>query len=300
LGGEEATGLSEWRQINWYEHLRTIGVDMGVRVVGNKEYSIGEVYTAISRLYRDHPFPPHFYLIYDLLYEPENSEVIVKLKQGPLLESYVLIWRYGRGASIHIWGDSSLELLQDTWLDANMPHILELYTDESEVIRRASSILYSKGFRNVEVRRFHDMVCDEESFKPRGNERLAVRLSPGQADVFVDYVKRRGDDITVEEARVRLSKRTYYGVFADGKLVSAGAICARLPELALICDVYTVEEYRRRGYATAVTSAATRRIVSSGSTAFLCVEEGNEDAIRIYRKLGYKHLRTRPWLVAKP
>jgi len=273
---------------------------MGVRVVGNKEYSIGEVFTAISRLYRDHPFPPHFYLIYDLLYEPENSEVIVKLKQGPLLESYVLIWRYGRGASIHIWGDSSLELLQDAWLDANMPHILELYADESEVIRRASSILYSKGFRNVEVRRFHDMVCDEESFKPSGNERLAVRLSPSQADVFVDYVKRGGDDITVEEARVRLSKRTYYGVFADSKLVSAGAICARLPELALICDVYTVEEYRRRGYATAVTSAATRRIVSSGSTAFLCVKEGNEDAIRIYRKLGYKHLRTRPWLVAKP
>jgi ribosomal protein S18 acetylase RimI-like enzyme len=273
---------------------------MRIQVVGVSGYSVEGLLSAISRLYRREPLPPHFYLVYDLIYEQENVDVVVKLIQDGEIGSYVLVWKYGRGGGVHVWGESGLELLRNTPLDATKPHILELYSSEEETIEKASSILYSKGFKSVEVKWFHDMVCTEESFKPSMNEQIAVKLNPTHAEAFVEYAKREDPEITIEEARAKLAKRVYYGVFVDGKLVSAGAVCARLPELGLICDVYTREEYRRRGYATAITSATTRRVVSSGAMACLCVEEVNEGAVRIYRKLGYSILRTRPWIIAKP
>jgi len=275
-------------------------INVRIHVVGSTSYTVEELLSLLIELYRGDFYPPHFYIIYDLLYEPENTEITVKLTRELEVESYVLTWRYRRGGAIHVWGESGLELLRNIPLDTAKPHILELYSSEEETIERASSILQSKGFKNIEVKWFHDMTCTEESFKPSTNEQVAVKLNPSHTEAFVEYAKREDVEITIDEAREKLAKRTYYGVFVDGKLVSAGAVCARLPELGLICDVYTREEYRRRGYATAVTSAATRRVVSSGATAFLCVEEGNEEAVRIYRKLGYSILRTRPWIIAKP
>jgi ribosomal protein S18 acetylase RimI-like enzyme len=275
-------------------------VNVKIRVVESSGYTIEDLLLAFIKLYKEDFYPPHFYIIYDLLYELDNTEITVKLTRGLEVESYVLTWRYGRGGVIHAWGERGLELLQNTPLDTTKPHILELYSSEEETIEKASSILYSKGFKSVEVKWFHDMVCTEESFKPSMNEQIAVKLNPTYVEAFVEYAKREDPEITIEEARAKLAKRVYYGVFVGGMLVSAGAVCARLPELGLICDVYTREEYRRRGYATAVTSAATRRVVSSGAMAYLCVEEVNEEAVRIYRKLGYSILRTRPWIIAKP
>jgi ribosomal protein S18 acetylase RimI-like enzyme len=275
-------------------------VDVRIQVVGVGSYTVEGLLSALLRLYRECAFPPHFYLVHDLLYEPGSTEVIVKLTQEAEVESYVLVWRHERGCSVHVWGGSSLELLRYASLDTAKPHIVELYSPEEEVVEKASSCMRSRGFRATEVKWFHDMTCTEDSFKPSSNEHLAVKLSPSHAEAFAEYAKRGDEETTLEEAKAKLAKRTYYGVFVDSRLASAGAVCARMPELGLICDVYTREEYRRRGYATAVTSAATRRVVSSGATAFLCVEEGNEEAMRIYRKLGYSLLRTRPWVIAKP
>jgi GNAT superfamily N-acetyltransferase len=275
-------------------------VDVRIHVVGVSNYTAESLVSALLKPYREQALPPHFYLVYDLLYEPGSTEVVVKLTREAEMESYVLIWGHERGCSVHVWGEGGLELLQYASLDTMKPHIVELYSPEEEVVEKTSSYMRSRGFRSTEVKWFHDMTCTEDSFKPSSNERLAVKLSPSHAEAFVEYAKQRGDEMTLEEAKVKLAKRTYYGVLVDGKLASAGAVCARMPELGLICDVYTREEYRRRGYATAVTSAATKRVVSSGATAFLCVEEGNEEAIRIYRKLGYSPLRTRPWIIAKP
>ncbi|MCC6032908.1 MAG: GNAT family N-acetyltransferase [Desulfurococcaceae archaeon] len=273
---------------------------MRIQVVGVSGYSVEGLLSAISRLYRREPLPPHFYLVYDLIYEQENVDVVIELAQDGEIGSYVLVWKYGRGGVVHVWGDKGPELLQHVSPDITKPHIVELYSVREEFIERVSSFLLSAGFKEVEVKRFHDMICTEEVFKPSANEHITVRLNPSYAEIFAEFVRRRGEEITLEEAREKLTKRAYYGVLVGDKLASAGAVCAKLPEMGLICDVYTGEEFRGRGYATAVTSAATRKVVSSGATAFLCVEEGNELAIRIYKKLGYSILRTRPWIVAKP
>jgi len=89
-------------------------------------------------------------------------------------------------------------------------------------------------------------------------------------------------------------------VIVDSEIVSTSATCIRLPEVCIVCDVYTRPEFRGRGYAKAVSSAVTRRAVESGAVALLSVEVNNEPALKLYRGLGYRVARTRPWIIAFP
>jgi ribosomal protein S18 acetylase RimI-like enzyme len=272
---------------------------MGIHVLGDERVDINEFLSQVMELYKSNPLPPHFYLVYDMLYELRNTDIVVKLN-GEGVETYVIAWRYRNGGSIHVLDYEGLELLRHVHIDTSKPHVVELYSSDGELIERTSHYLLSLGFKETEVKWFHDMITTGESFRPSPNEFLATRLTPEHVEVFADYAKSGGEELSVEEAREKLTKRTYFGVFVNGKLVSAGAVCAKLPEACLVCDIYTRSEYRRRGYATAVTSAITRRIVSSGAVAFLCVEKDNVEAIRVYEKLGYRVVNTRPWIIAKP
>jgi ribosomal protein S18 acetylase RimI-like enzyme len=252
----------------------------------------------VSELYRSDHYPPHCYLVYDLIYEPERAEVILDSADRP--SSYMLVYRAGRWIGVHVWGPRGYELVRELRLDPSKPVVVELYSDEQALVDRVVERLRSLGYVEVSIRRFHDMVCTPSSFNPAPLEGLAVRVTPDRVEDFVAFKRRGGFEVDYEEAKALLTKRLYYGVYVDRELVSAGAVCLRLPELGIVCDVHTLPEHRGRGYAKAVTSAATRSIVCAGATALLCVEEGNEPAMRVYRKLGYRVLRTRTWVFATP
>lgn len=273
---------------------------MVVRILGGSNVDVKRLLSSALKLYRKAPMPPNFYLLYDLLYELDRTDIVIKPSSSGGIQSYVLAWRHSRGCSVHLPSKEGLELLGGLSLDSSKPVVVELYERGEELIEAVSSHLSSLGFSSVETAWFSDMVCDEDSFRPSLNESMAVRLGRGHADAFLDYYRDKDSQVSAEEVADKLSRRTYYGVFADKKLVSAGAICAKLPRLGVICDVYTRPTHRRRGYATAVVSAATRKVVSSGARAFLSVNRENEEAINIYLRLGYQLYRTRPWIIAKP
>jgi len=273
---------------------------MGVHIVGVERLSHEELLKALSRLYKSDFMQPHCYLIYDLLYEPENTDVLLKLSPDNVIESYVLTWRGPLVSSVHVWGSSWRELLDGMKVELIRPVYVELYDEDEDLIERISSRLTELGFKSVEVKRFHDMVCDEEAFKPSEDEHLATKLAIAHAELFRRYMCSRSIDLTHLEAREILAKMRYYGVIVEGEIVSAAATCLRLPEVHVICDVYTRPEFRGRGYAKATTSAVTRRAVESGAMAVLSVEVSNEVALKLYRELGYRVVRTRPWIIARP
>jgi ribosomal protein S18 acetylase RimI-like enzyme len=280
--------------------MRGVHGETMISVLSAKACSFRDLLTAFSRLYKSSPTPPHCYLVYDLIYEPENTEIYVKLSENNTVESYVLTWRGTRWSALHIWGPSGCELLQSVKIEATRPINIELYSDSSELVECTTRRLRELGFKTTATRQFHDMETTEESFKPSENEHLAVRLTSSHVELFSEYVKSRNIDISTQEAYDLITKRTYYAVILDNKIVSAAAACIKLPEIHIVCDVYTRPEYRSRGYATAVTSAVTRRAVNSGAIAHLCVEVDNEPAIRVYRKLGYRVVGTRTWITAYP
>ena len=257
----------------------------------------------LSGLCKNDPLSAHCYAIYYLTHEPDRTEILL-LASGDNIKSYALIWYGGRFTiqdihEVHIWNPTS-DIVLGIDISPSKRADIQLYNGTSSDVEMITDHFRSLGFRRFHVEEFYDMICDRESFKPSPLERLAVRLREEHAPLYKDLELERGIEISIDEAREILREYTHYGVIADGVLASIVARYVSLPEIHIIGGVFTRKEYRGRGYAKAVTSALTREAVSSGAFAGLHVETDNEPAIRVYRGLGYRIVRTRTWIFAHP
>jgi ribosomal protein S18 acetylase RimI-like enzyme len=95
------------------------------------------------------------------------------------------------------------------------------------------------------------------------------------------------DELTELASQV-LDQGKIWGMIVDGHVVSLAAIASSQPEIGVIVDVNTHPSYRRKGYGTLVTSAATERALRDSKVVSLFVNASNVEAIRLYEKLGYK------------
>jgi predicted GNAT family acetyltransferase len=80
----------------------------------------------------------------------------------------------------------------------------------------------------------------------------------------------------------------YIGVKEDGKLVAMAGERVKpdgYTEIALVC---THPEYRRKGYAAALSGVLMKEIIDRGEKPFLHVMTHNVPAIKLYEKLGFK------------
>jgi GNAT superfamily N-acetyltransferase len=272
---------------------------MRIDIASEASVSCGDVVGALSKLYRSDPVPPHFFLAYDILYEPENTWIVASIDGKGSVDSYILVWRGVGFYGVHLWGSRACKLLNSVSLERGKAVHIHLYTGDEKVISYVRKWLARKGFVDSEVRWYHEMICTRGWFTPSGNESLVTRLGIEHAEIFIEFMRSRGIEIDADTAKSLLRSRQYHAVIIDREIASAGAICAKLPELSIICDVYTKPSFRGRGYATAVTSKLTRTVIDAESRALLYVEVGNELAIKVYTKLGYRISRTLPWLVAK-
>lgn len=249
-----------------------------------------ELWVSITSLYLGDPLT-HAYLAYDLIYQLPWTRIFFNVSEGSV-RGYMLIWRGRRALGVHLWGDA-VELVE--LLPTGSPMIVHLYSQEllDEVVD------HLEPYGSVEVRDYVDMAVGEEGFKPyRPSE--AIRLGPGHVDMLLDVKRSRGLRVDREEVEEALTTYRYYGVIVDGVLASTACAYLRLPEVWIIGDVYTRPEHRGRGYAKIATSAITRDAVVSGAKALLHVEKGNTPAIAVYRTLGFKALRARPWVFYEP
>jgi len=86
-----------------------------------------------------------------------------------------------------------------------------------------------------------------------------------------------------------LEEGVYCGVHEDGRLVAiAGThVVSETEGVAVVGNVFTHPRYRGRGFSTAATSAVTALLLECCPLVVLTVEEGNDAALAVYRKLGY-------------
>mgnify|MGYP000049957536 CR=1 FL=1 len=252
-----------------------------------------KVWNEVVRLYHNDPIH-HAYLIYDLIYELDKTNVYFVLSNNRVA-SYILIWAGTQRLGIHLWGNdgslvNKIPLMKDS--------IIQLYN--INVFDAILGFLEDKG--RIEVGYFMDMLVDEEEFKPYRPEK-AVRLKAKESSHVKALMKLKevqGRPLSEGLARERLNRWYYYGVFKENALVSIACAYLRLPEVWIIGDVFTHPEYRSRGYAKVVTSAVTRDAIVSGAKVLLHVKEGNIPAIKVYKALGYKVIGRRPWIFYKP
>jgi predicted GNAT family acetyltransferase len=77
----------------------------------------------------------------------------------------------------------------------------------------------------------------------------------------------------------------------EGELVAVAGTHLISPTygVAAVGNVFTHPAHRRRGYATACTSAVVEELLAKGiGTIVLNVDERNVQAMRIYQKLGFR------------
>jgi ribosomal protein S18 acetylase RimI-like enzyme len=83
----------------------------------------------------------------------------------------------------------------------------------------------------------------------------------------------------------------FHGVFENGRLVAAAGTHLISPTygVAAVGNIFTHPDFRGRGCATAATSAVVTELLSRGMRDIvLNVNQKNETAIRIYKRLGFE------------
>jgi RimJ/RimL family protein N-acetyltransferase len=129
------------------------------------------------------------------------------------------------------------------------------------------------------------MKVDRQIFRPpeTAAERLAARDIP---DINRLYSMEGGPTYY---RPAHLEEGVYYGVFQQGRLASiAGTHSVSEAEgVAVVGNVFTHPRYRGKGLARAATGAVTAELLSRCPLVVLTVEEANEPALAVYRRLGY-------------
>jgi ribosomal protein S18 acetylase RimI-like enzyme len=122
----------------------------------------------------------------------------------------------------------------------------------------------------------------------------------GPVDLPVALGSNDVDDMLALVAQSRpgpFSSRTvefggYVGIRRGGRLVAMAGERLRPPGFAEISAVTTHPDHRRQGLAELLIAEVAAGIAARGEVPFLHVAEGNADAIRLYRTLGFGVRRT--------
>lgn len=84
----------------------------------------------------------------------------------------------------------------------------------------------------------------------------------------------------------------FVGARVDGRLAAMAGERLKLTGHTEVSAVCVHPDFRGRGYAAALMSLVTRRIVEQGDTAFLHVYDHNRPAIALYERLGWRTRRS--------
>ncbi len=249
-----------------------------------------DLFSIIVKEYKRNPIP-YAYVYYDMIYELDKTHIIFKISNRRIL-GYILLWRGMKPYAIHVYGDVEGLLDKSILEHEAIVHVPPELNESATVLLRKYGDLKFMGI-------FLDMLADSSSFLPYFPDK-AIRLGKEHVKDYTMLKKEQGIVLSEDEAFDRLIKWRYYGVYYEGKLVSIACAYLRLPEIWIIGDVYTLKEYRGRGYAKIVTSAITRDAIYCSGKALLHVREDNISAIRVYSRLGYRIIGKKYWYLFKP
>jgi predicted GNAT family acetyltransferase len=56
----------------------------------------------------------------------------------------------------------------------------------------------------------------------------------------------------------------------------------------MMANLFTISEYRRRGYARLVLSALSKKLISFGILPYACVVQGNTSSMRLFKECGFE------------
>jgi GNAT superfamily N-acetyltransferase len=158
--------------------------------------------------------------------------------------------------------------------------------------------LRAAGF--IEEARQALMVCTAATYSPAPGvpgltiSELTSASTPGETQTFLTC-QRRGFDPhdagAATEADAEHFLRTIgegraFVAWLEGQPVGAGVVTAPFDGVAEVAGLATLEPFRRRGIATALTALAVRRALEQG-VEVVCLTAADERAGRVYERVGF-------------
>lgn len=167
------------------------------------------------------------------------------------------------------------------------------------VIRESSSAILPKLHRilpHAKCRMEWRMETDKTSFKPLDTS-FSRTIRPEDMLKLADFYK-------VPPHKMKSFARwfessVFMAVFSDDKIVSAGASVVRSKKAWILAGLETLPEFRGKGYGGDITSALTGMALKSAPLSLLTVFQDNQQAIRIYQRLGYRVRDESFWMDVK-
>lgn len=158
-------------------------------------------------------------------------------------------------------------------------------------IRSEAVPALAPSFDPVEVKPMWRMVLDATVFRPL-DRRDVEPLGPEDVD---DVARLYADGLESGETPdfffpSMLEQGTFRGIRAGGELVSTAGTHLFAPNLGVcaVGNVYTRRDARGRGLAARVTGAVVADVLAQGvQTVVLNVRHANDEANRVYEKLGF-------------
>lgn len=89
---------------------------------------------------------------------------------------------------------------------------------------------------------------------------------------------------------------TVVGLFLDGDNPKSWAVQTHYGGIGM---AYTLEEYRRRGYATAVVKTMINTLYKEHNNPFVLVRNSNIQALHLFRKVQFQDICKVTWLLTK-
>ena len=108
---------------------------------------------------------------------------------------------------------------------------------------------------------------------------------------------RRSATEVEDHVRRQLTSCQFFLVPTADHIASAAGVVAESADSAMIVSVFTAPEYRSRGMASAVVSAACASLLARGRRPRLLYRAENDSAGRVYARLGFQ--KTGQWLLAR-
>ncbi|BBZ29516.1 hypothetical protein MMAD_38110 [Mycolicibacterium madagascariense] len=124
----------------------------------------------------------------------------------------------------------------------------------------------------------------------------AVRLGPDDVPEMMALVERTRPGPFFART---IELGTYLGVRRGGRLVAMAGERMHPPGHTEISAVCTAPEHRGQGLSTRLVHAVAHQIHARGETPFLHASASNENAIRLYRSLGFRLVRTPTFLAVR-
>ncbi|RKD22478.1 hypothetical protein SAMN02745883_00666 [Caminicella sporogenes DSM 14501] len=141
------------------------------------------------------------------------------------------------------------------------------------------------------------MILNKDIFMPADTEKKIIKASEYDFSKSIDFLievekafNRNPKTINELKSTIydRLDEEEYLYLLDGDNIVSQGIIQTTTSKINQIGGVYTLPQYREKGYAKAIVSKLCKEAIKRNKIPTLIVSKTNERAKKVYRGLGFE------------